>query len=119
MSRSLMHTEYHATEYTATVGATGHIRSWLAEHAERATPSQCASLLIADKLVAGMDEDNEPYTIERDEALDIARALRTEIADVSTTATSNETSLREHIGELADAIEQLAQQHEVLHLSLI
>ena len=119
MSRTLMHSEYHPTEYTAPLGAVGQIREWLTQHAEKATPSQCASLVIAGQLMSEIDDCDEPVTIDRDEAVDIARALRAEIASGPTPPAGDEADLREHIGELAEAIARLAEQHEVLNLSLV
>ena len=116
MSRTLIHSEYDATRYTAPVGAMAQVSDWLTRRAEQATPPQCGSLVIAGQLVLGITEGDETYTIERDEALDIARALRAEIAEPGP---NDEASLREHIGELADAVRELAERYDVLHLSLV
>ena len=119
MSQTLMHSEYHPTDYTAPVGAVDQILKWLTEREEKATPSQFASLVIAGQLMTEMNAGDEPVEIDRDEAVDIARALRAEIASEPTPPAGNEADLREHIGELADAIALLAEQHEVLRLSLV
>ena len=117
MSRTLMHNEYHPSNFVTTFSGKRQITRWLQEQADSAKGEE-KTLLEQSAAAAEMIGDDETYDIEAAEATTIANTIK-EAATKAVARSEDNPELREHIVEFANALLTLSEQHEILHLTWV
>ena len=118
MSTTLMHSEYHPTPFVTGTRGIQTLCGWLQTDADE-LPEKAEQLNEAITALVHMKGD-EPYSCEQEAAKRIAATLKASAERKrGGTADQRDNAVREHLSELAEAMAGLADNHEILHLSMV
>ncbi|MCY4375191.1 MAG: hypothetical protein OXC31_15640 [Spirochaetaceae bacterium] len=119
MSRTLMHTEYHSTDFTVTGHAVGLLAGWLRSRAD-AGSERAEALRRTAEAIKAMGEDDEPVSGLSEQFTAHAATIDAELeATADDPANDDDRSLREVLSELATALRTATEGRDVVHLSFI